>query len=86
MLQIRMHYYVIRTATNILYIHKTFEPARLMLIQLAEGVMQWIDMDLVRYSTDEFGKVQSEVVVCKYIQNSECIEVLETSGADNVTH
>jgi hypothetical protein len=48
--------------------------------------MQWTDMEIVQYSTDEFGKVQSEVVVCKYIQNSECIEVLETSGADNVTH
>lgn len=80
-----MRYYVIRTATNILYIYKTYEPAYLMMMRLAEGVMCWTDMEIVHYSTDEFGKVQSEVIVCKYIQNSDCvIGIAESSGGDNV--
>ena len=81
-----MRYYVVRTESNVLYIYKTFEPAHLSLIRLVEGVMRWTDMDIVQYSTDDFGKVQSEVVMCKYISNSECIEVFETSGANNVIH
>lgn len=80
-----MRYYMIRTATNILYIYKTFEPARVMMLQLAEGNMRWTDMDIVYYSTDEFGKVQTEVVVCKYVSNSDCVlAVVESNGVNSV--
>jgi hypothetical protein len=70
-----MRYYIIRTKAKTVCIYKTLDAAQIMFTKLAEGEMCEEDMDLVLCVTDDYGRVQSEVILYMYCMNSDVIQV-----------
>ncbi len=69
-----MRYYIIRTKEKTVCIYKTLDAAQIMLAKLAEGEMYEEDMDLILCATDDYGRVQSEVVLYMYRMTSDVIQ------------